>query len=101
MIPNPARNRRRRGLLFSGLAVAALAALALPGPHGLVSVIVKATRVRRMRAELPRLEARIDTLERTCRYLADPAYASQVAARRFASLRADSSATSRPAVPAP
>jgi hypothetical protein len=89
----PPRPRRRRLTLAVG-ALALVAAAFLPGPNGLVSVLGRALRVRRLHAEIPRLEARIDSLERVCRYLSDPVFATEFAARRLAPLIPDS--TPRP-----
>ncbi|MBM3315537.1 hypothetical protein FJY71_06840 [candidate division WOR-3 bacterium] len=89
------RPRRRATMVL--VVFALVAAAFLPGPNGLVSVLARAVRVRRLRADIPRLEARIDSLERVCRYLSDPVCAGEFAARRLAPLTADST----PRLPAP
>lgn len=77
----PRRNRRLLTAIAAVLML--LSAVFLPGPNGLLAVLSRTTRLRRLQSEIPKLQARIDSLEQLCRYLADPAGATDYAAQKM------------------
>lgn len=78
-------HRRKRGFVIAIAAIVVLFAVVfLPGPNGLAALFSRTLRLRRLQSELPRLQARIDSLEQVCRYLADPVCATEYAAQRMA-----------------
>ncbi len=78
-------------LLLGGVLF--LAAVFLPGPNGLVSILVKQRRVYRIQQEMRQFRQELDSLDARCRQLRDPAYATEYARRCLGPLPADTTHT--------
>lgn len=84
-----AGRRRRRVYIALGLVVVVLAVF-LPGPNGLVRVLLKRHQASRMERELDHLHSQVDSLEARCRFLADPDSARELARKTLGLVPADS-----------
>ncbi|MEO0005076.1 MAG: hypothetical protein ABIK47_02200 [candidate division WOR-3 bacterium] len=83
MINNQGINRRSKIILRLTAVVLALGLLFLPGPNGLVSVLIKLYRARNYQLQIQKLKAKADSLEQEIRWWQNPAYATRVARQIF------------------
>ncbi len=83
MINNHRSNRRSKILLPLCLAVLTLGLLFLPGPNGLVSVLIKIYRTRKYQLQIQKLKARADSLEQEIKQWHNPDYATKIARQIF------------------
>lgn len=88
-----AGHRRRLLVLLGVLLLIALAFL--PGPNGLVRVLLKHRRAERLKKEITRLQSEIDSLSRSARQLRKPEFAREYARSLLGRETSDSAQTKR------
>lgn len=84
MINNHRSNRRSKILLPLGLTLLALGLLFLPGPNGLVSLLIKIAHIRKCQTQIQKLKAKADSLEQEIKQWQNPDYATRIARQIFA-----------------
>lgn len=76
-------NRKNIWLLALGVFVF-LSGIFLPGPNGLISILIKLYRIKQHHHELIRLKAKADTLEQKITLWQDAGYVKKIATPVFA-----------------
>ncbi|MGQ9708036.1 MAG: FtsB family cell division protein [bacterium] len=93
MSPNHRFSPRSKLLIPFALAILLLGAIFLPGPNGLISVLVKTYRIRQYRVRIEQLKAKADSLERKIKLWQDQDYATRAARRIFSRKNSTTPAT--------
>ncbi|MGB9741638.1 MAG: septum formation initiator family protein [candidate division WOR-3 bacterium] len=81
--------RRRKIILLLAIFLIVVAGVFLPGPNGLVSVLIKIYRINRYRTQIQQLRTKADSLEAEIKLWQDPDYATRQARRLFNKHRRD------------
>ncbi len=71
--------KRKTVLIFAGGLFILLGTIFLPGPNGLVRVLLRLYRIKQHQRALVRLKAKTDTLERKIKLWQNPDYAAKMA----------------------
>lgn len=73
------KDRRRRMMFFLTITIIALGALFLPGPSGLISILLKLHHINREKRQILLLHKKSDTLQQKINLWQKPEYATKVA----------------------
>ncbi len=77
--------KRKSVLILTGGALLLLSLIFLPGPNGLVRVLLKLYRIKQHQAAILQLKNEADTLEQKIKLWQDPRYATKMAHTVFSS----------------